>query len=363
MNFLKALFVSSLLLALSPLCYSADAALNKQRTLFQQAKKALQTNQTTQFAKLNKRLENYPLQPYLDYLYLQHRLNHVDSQTIANFLEQHQNTFYAKRLRSSWLNRLASTKKWSLFLEHYQEPQSTARQCLRLQALIATGAQEQAFTDIPALWLVPRSQNKACDPAFKLWQDKGLLTNDLLWQRVQLALRDNQFNLAKYLAKSLENAGEAKAWISRWQKIHSNPLSLLKQLPAKPPKNQIVSLTHDVAISRDIIKHGLQRLARKSTDKAFETWQRIEPAYSFSEQDKLTIQRYIANRAALSREDRTLEFFGDIPAEPWRVRAALWQQDWSAVQKAIYSLNSSEQQSPRWQYWLARSQTQLGDQQ
>ena len=362
-NFLKPFFISCFLLGLSPFSLASDSSLNKQRTLFQQAKKALQTNQTTQFSTLNKRLKNYPLQPYLDYLYLQHRLNHVDSQTIAHFLEQHQNTFYAERLRRSWLNRLASTKKWSLFLEHYQAPQSTARQCLRLQALIATGNKEQAFTDIPALWLVPRSQNKACDPAFKLWQGKGLLTNDLRWQRVQLALRNNQFNLAKYLAKSLDNADEAKAWISRWQKMHSKPLSLLKQLPAKPPKNQTISLAHDIAISRDIIKHGLQRLAKKSTDKAFATWQRIEPAYSFSEQDKLTIQRYIANWAALNRENRTLEFFGDIPAEPWRVRAALWQQDWPAVQKAIYSLNSTDQQSPRWRYWLARSQAQLGNQQ
>lgn len=363
MYYLKTLFLSLFLLALSPLSYATDPALNKQRTLFQQAKKALQTNQTTQFTKLRNQLENYPLQAYLDYLYLQHRLNHVDSKTIATFLEQHPNTFFADRLRKSWLNRLASTREWGLFLEHYQEPQSIARQCLRLQALIATGHKEHAFVDVPALWLVPRSQNKACDPVFKQWQNAGLLTDDLRWQRVQLALYDNQFSLAKYLAKSLDNAKEAKAWISRWQKIHSNPLSLLKQLPAKPPTNQDVSLTHDIAISRDIIKHGLQRLARKSTDKAFEAWQRIEPAYSFTEQDKLTIRRYIANRAALNREDRTLEFFGDIPAEPWRVRAALWQQDWPAVQQAIYSLNSTEQQSSRWQYWLARSQDQLGQQQ
>ncbi len=364
MNFLKAILLSSFLLALSPICYSADsAALNKQRTIFQQAKKALQTNQTTQFAKLNKQLENYPLQPYLDYLYLQHRLNHVSSDTISNFIKKNQNTFYADRLRKSWLNRLATTKKWALFLENYQEPQSTSRQCLRLQALIATGDTEQAFAEIPALWSISRSQNKACDPAFALWKKEGHLTDDLRWQRIQLALRDNQFNLAKYLAKSLDNAKEANQWIQRWQKMHSNPLSLLKQLPDEPPLNQKVSLTHDVAISREIIKHGLYRLAKKSTDKAFEAWQRIESSYSFSVQDKLTIQRSIANRAALNREDRTLEFFGDIPAETWRVRAALWQQDWQAVYDAVLSLNSNDQQSSRWKYWLARSQAQLGDQQ
>lgn len=175
-----------------------------------------------------------------------------------------------------------------------------------------------------------------------------------------LALNDSQFSLAKYLAKSLSNPSEANAWISRWQKIHRYPNSLLKQLPATPPLNQNVSLTQDVAISREIIKHGIGRLARKSTDKAFESWLRIKPAYQFNEQDKLNTQRYIANRAALNREDRTLEYFADIPAEPWRVRAALWQQDWQAVQQAILSLNIDDQQSTRWQYWLGRSQAALG---
>jgi len=343
---------------------SATAAdnrvLQKQRMLYQQAHKALQINHVTQFKALLNQLDTYPLQPYLEYLYLRHRLTQLPEKTIAQFLFDHQDTFYAARLRDSWLDNLARRKQWQSFLVHYQEPQSSKRQCLRLQALIATGNQDQALAEITPLWLVPRSQDKACDPVFKFWGGKGLLTDELRWQRIQLALNENQFNLAKYLAKKLSNATDATAWITRWQKIHRSPNALLKQLPAKSSSKKQVSLTQDVAISRDIIKHGIARLARKSTDKAFETWQRIKPAYQFSEQDKLNTQRYIANRAALNREDRTLEYFADLPAEPWRVRAALWQQDWQATQQAILSLNLDEQQSTRWQYWLGRSQAALG---
>ena len=119
----------------------------------------------------------------------------------------------------------------------------------------------------------------------------------------------------------------------------------------------------DVPISRAIIRHGIDRLARKSTDKAFAAWQRIQPFYHFSEQDKHAIQRNIALYAALNRENRTLEFFGDIKGEPWRVRAALWQQDWPAVKVAIASLDERDQKSLRWQYWLARAQVKLGDKQ
>lgn len=363
MNFLKLVIIGSLWLLLPALCHATDnTLLNKQRSIFQQAHSALNTNQINKFKSLKQQLDGYPLQAYLDYLYLRHRLNHTNNTVIAQFLSDNHGTFYADRLRNIWLDRLAKNKKWQTFLDNYQQPQSVSRQCLRLQALIATKQYEQAFTEVPALWLVPRSQHKACDPAFKIWQERGLLTDELRWQRIKLSLQDNQFSLATFLAKSIQNSDSVKAWISRWQKIHRDPLPLLKQLPGtSPPSKQTISLLQDVDISREIIQHGIARLSRKSTDQAFENWQRIQPAYRFSEQEKLFVRRDIAKRSALRHEDRALEFFGDIPAEPWRVRAALWQQNWPAVQQAVLSLNSDEQQSPRWQYWLSRSQVELGN--
>lgn len=83
--------------------------------------------------------------------------------------------FFASRLRNTWLDNLARKKQWQPFLSHYQEPQTASRQCLRLQALIATGNHAQALSEITPLWLVPRSQDKACDPVFKFWQKMGSL--------------------------------------------------------------------------------------------------------------------------------------------------------------------------------------------
>ncbi|MDB2705375.1 transglycosylase SLT domain-containing protein [Pseudomonadota bacterium] len=326
----------------------ADSQLEQQRVTFQLAKKALETNQISKFKKLNNKLQGYPLQPYLDYLYLRHRLSYTNEKTISHFLQQQQGTFYAKRLRSSWLNSLARERKWSLFLAHYQSPQSVSRQCLQVQALINTDKQSEAIATIPSLWLVPRSQHKNCDPIFTFWEGKNLLTDDLRLQRIMLAVHAKQFSLAKYLAKPLKHPQATNALISAWQQANDSPQQFLN------------SKITDNKNNRDIIKHAIYRLARKSTDQAYEAWQKLSPNYKFSEQDKLTAQRAIANRAALNREDRTLEYFSDIPNEAWRVRAALWQQDWQAVNKAVLSLNLNERQQPRWQYWLARSQAKLG---
>ncbi len=361
MTALKWILWSSLyLLYLNPTLSHAtniSSTLAKQRITFQQAKKALETNQITRFQTLQTQLNDYPLHPYLEYLYLRHRLSQTKNATLLQFLNKNQGTFYAQRLRNAWLERLAQTKQWQLFLDIYRPPQSVSRQCLRLQALIATNQRTQALKDTPELWLSAKSLPSDCDNAFKFWQDKGLLTNELRQQRIHLALKANQYSLALYLAKSLPDAVQAKAEISAWQKMHNDPLTSLRALTSSGSS----LLSQNTSISRDIIQHGIARLARKSTNQAYKYWQRIAPSYSFSEQEKNHIQSTIGKHAALNREDRTLEFYGDVPAQPWRVRAALWQQDWLAVQRAIATLNYDDKQSTRWQYWLGRSQEELGD--
>tara|TARA_R110002050_G_scaffold269917_2_gene412473 strand:+ start:3754 stop:5670 length:1917 start_codon:yes stop_codon:yes gene_type:complete len=354
---MKSVLIISLVLGFSAVSLAKDnAQLIQQRTSFQQAQKALETHQLDRFNSLRDKLHDYPLQPYLDYLYLRHRLHLTNNRTISQFIQENPNTFYGDRLRNSWLNQLAKNKEWSQFLNYFPASASASQQCLRLDALLATGNAKQALAETPTLWLVGYSQDKTCDSAFQYWQSQGLLTNELRWQRIQLALNENQFSLAKFIAKSLDSHHQAHTWIPLWEQSHNQPLSLLQQRTTS-------ALKIDHAISRDIIKHAIGRLSRKSTAQAYAYWQTIRSKYQFSEQDKSSIQSTIANRAALNREQRTLEYFGELPNEEWRARAALWQQDWRAVQKAILSLSTEDQASTRWQYWLGRSQAQLGDKQ
>lgn len=336
---------------------SSSAPLNKQQLLFQQAQIALSTNDTIQFNSLNSQLKGYVLQPYLDYLTFHKNIKTTNKIKLRQFIMKHQYAYFSNRLNNKWLQHLASTKNWSLFLQNYTESSSASRQCERLQALMSTGNYQQVLTDAHVLWLVPKSQHKACDTAFNYWERKGKLTNTLRRERLMLALEKNQFKLAKYLAKSLPDSIRMSQLVSLWEKAHHSPTALLQSLPVKrhSPLSESNSFTHD------IVQHAVARLAHKSTDQAFTQWQRIQKHYSFSTQEKYESQAYIGLRAALSREDRALEYFGNSPDQPWRVRAALWQQNWSEAHKAILSLSNEEQQKNIWKYWLARSKAQLGD--
>ncbi|MEX1199351.1 MAG: transglycosylase SLT domain-containing protein [Methylophaga sp.] len=358
---LRKLFISLLLLAtFVPATANAALSLSDQRKTYQQAKKALETHQLTRFQTLRNQLDDYPLQGYLDYLFLRHRLNQTSNDSVAAFLNSHDNGFFADYLRAAKLDKLATNKQWQAYLDFYRPSQSSVRNCYHAQALMHTGQSEAAETAALELWLVPYSQDKACDPVFSFIEKRGLLTDDRRWQRLMLSLRAQQFSLASYLAKTVDAAATAQAWTERWQQMHSNPVNLLAQLPAAVDHNR-VSLANDVPLSREIIVHGLSRLARQNADKAYYHWQRLKPAYQFDNEQQHAVQREIGLWAALNRQDEALQYFGDTPNEPWRVRAALWQQNWPAVKVAIASLDDKTQQETRWQYWLARSLDKTGD--
>ncbi len=360
MIYYKKILLTSLLLLLPLLGYAtSNSLLEKQRSIFQQAQKALNKHDYHQFNQLKYQLGDYPLQDYLEYRFLHLKLAQLDPDTLSQFLHQSKgDVFYTQHLRNYWLDHLARSQQWQLYLKQYQSPQIPARQCTRLKALIMTGQHLQALSDIPEMWLVGKSQHQNCDYAFQYWEKQGKITNKLRWQRLELALQNQQFSLANYLAKSIKETDAAKQLVSRWQKMLRNPHDQLELLPTNKPSSPLDQDTMEKAL----VQYGLSLLARRSTDQAFAQWQRLAPHYHFSRQQKHDISANIANRAALNRQDNTLAFFGDLPNEHWRVRAALWQQDWPAVQQAIKSLSLKEQNTTRWQYWLARSLAAQGDQ-
>ncbi|HET8806983.1 MAG TPA: transglycosylase, partial [Methylophaga sp.] len=220
---LRKIFSSLLLLAtFVPAIANAALSLNDQRKTYQQAKKALQAHQLTRFQTLRNQLDDYPLQSYLDYLFLRHRLNQTGNASVAAFLDKHDDSFFADRLRKAKLDKLAASQQWQAYLDFYQSPQSAERACHHARALMHTGQSDAAEKAALALWLVPYSQEKACDPVFNIIEKRGLLTDDLRWQRLMLSLRAQQFSLAGYLAKTVDAAATAQAWTDLWQQIHSN---------------------------------------------------------------------------------------------------------------------------------------------
>jgi soluble lytic murein transglycosylase len=334
---------------------AGQAAPEVQREQFLEARKALRKHRLTRYRELAGQLRDYPLYPYLQYAELRTRLDTVSEQEITGFLTTYADLPLGPLLQRGWLYRQARQGRWELFLKHYQPPQPVELQCYALQARLHTGDREGIEEDILPLWLVGKSQPDPCDPLFEYLYDVDYISDDLVWQRIRLAMKNGRTSLAGYLARRLPDSEQQ--WVALWRQAHNSPSATLRN-----PR-----LEDDTPRTREIILHTLQRLARFDPVQAHEKWLAIESGYDFSAAERGALERYIALVAAQSHEPDAQDWLEALPPpvrdqhiREWQIRTAIRNRDWNAVLDHFRALPAAEQQADPWRYWRARALEQTG---
>jgi soluble lytic murein transglycosylase len=326
----------------------ADDTLELQRERFLDARKALNDNRLGDFRRLRDQLTDYPLYSYLEYWHLYDRLRVTPDREILTFIDRYADQQLSSRLRRSWLYRLARKRDWKQFLAQYRGSQPVKLQCYRLQARLHGGEKEQLVEDALSLWLVGRSQDNACDPAFRYLEEQGALTRDLLWQRIRLAMASGNPSLAGYLARQLPEAD--RAWVSLWREARQRPASTL----------EVKKLASDTPIAREIILYALHRIARGSVDQAHAKWAEIRPRYQFDAIKASELDKDIALLAGWRRHPdahawltAVADTVADTEVREWRIRTAISAGLWEAVLTHTGAMPGDEADNEEWRYWRA----------
>ena len=323
----------------------------EQRDQFKQAYTALTSGQKTKASELVKGLENYPLYPYFRYFNLSRRLHRRPIAEVREFLSAYDESLLAKRLRTEWLSHLNRTKKWAEFLHDYRPQSNTKLKCAQLNVRIKTGAVEGVLGDTRALWLVGKSQPDECDPAFEYLKASELMNDQLVWQRLRLALSNNKPGLARYLSRSL-TATTLKKSADIWLAVHADPIRALKDPYFK----------QDDLLTREIVVHAIGRIARTNIDSAEATWKEYATRYQFSDDESGGIQRAIAIAAAGKNHSKRIAFLGRVPAtsvddtvEKYRISEAIEEHSWSELVRWTTSPPTGATDILRWRYWHGRA--------
>ena len=283
----------------------------------------------------------------------------MTSQEVNEFLQQNDDGPLASRLRLAWLYHLQRNGQSEIFLKYYQEDKAVELQCYFLRAKIRHDQFEehkkQYLNQIRDLWLVGKSQPKQCDPLFSWYEKQGYLNNEIVWERIALAMQNNRSRLAKYLTKKL--AASEKPQAQLWLEMHHNPKAKLHSK----------ALTKDNHINRQIVRHGMKRLARKDLSQAHKTWLSIKDDYAFGSDLHDEVERSLALRAAYRHDERAKTWMYQLPKDlvdpstsMWRTRSALRSLDWDLVLRGIAMLEEQEKAAPQWQYWKARALAEKG---
>ncbi|HEY4731775.1 MAG TPA: lytic murein transglycosylase, partial [Gammaproteobacteria bacterium] len=244
----------------NPAIASESADDVRMRADFLAAEQALRHGRMAQFHQLTSSLQAYPLYPYLLLEDIRRHLSKAQPAEVTDFLTAYADSPLEKELRHDWLAALVRHNRWEQYLEFYRATNNTELQCHYKWAQLKTGKVKEAYEDIEQLWLTGSSQPAACDRVFNAWRQDGGMTQEHIWDRIQLALDNRKLMLVRYLMRF--QTPENQQWTELWLKVYTKP-SLI--------------LTHD-KFSGDhparnaILIHGVKRLAHSDPLHASNIW-------------------------------------------------------------------------------------------
>lgn len=254
-----------------------------------------------------------------------------------------QTTPLSKKLRGQWLYQLAQNKDWQGFLHYYQPSNDVSLQCYLQLARINQGQEALALPVAKALWLQSTSQPPSCSALFT-WLLKTDPQQDLITQRIRIALDDQNISLANYL-------------LNEYRPPHTGDAKLLFAIHQKPTR--IADLTPG-PLHADFYLYGLKRLVANNMEEAIRSWQQPKTRQLLNEQQSQSFLNTLVMYKAMRNHKDTALWFSKIKPQyytdrllDWEIRYALANQQWATVTKLI--AHSQQKDDPCWQYWLARS--------
>lgn len=341
-------------IACPPIQADATSALYEQRQLYIKAAAQLKDGQLSAYRKTRKKIEGYVLSPYLTFKDMVRRTSSLTAKQVTEFRAAHADWPMSDRLYNRWLNSLGRRGRWREFLAHYEPGTSTIRRCLHARALLATGERATSFELAGPLWAVKKSQPDECNALFEAWIAAGRLTQEIAWTRLVRVIDANERELARYLQRFFnDTSGPAyKTWSNRYYQVHVKPTTITEHR----------TFRSDTSLSRQVIGHGLRRLARRDPPAAAKAWAKYQRSHAFSGEDARTISDYVNIELA-----KTNEFPAKIPAQVSAelalamAEAAVENANWAEYRRWYAQLPDTELNEPRWRYWLGRADPSVAD--
>ncbi|MSR13997.1 MAG: hypothetical protein EXR86_05405 [Gammaproteobacteria bacterium] len=302
-------------------------------------------------------LRDYPLYAYLRYYQLRPRLRSLPSAEVRGFLAEYPSSLLAERLRTDWLRETARAGRRDLFVEDYVPQADAELQCHALAIRVRKGQFDGILEALKPLWLVGKSQDKACDWAFAALRARKVLSDELIFARMLLAFRAGNPSLGQHVAKRYATPAD-RPFGGLLTQVHANPAKTL-QLPA---------LQHDSPRTRAIVGYGLGRLARQGVARASTAWEVAGQRYAFTAQEAGMIQRELALAAVAQSHPTVLARLANVDPsaiddtlERHRLRAGLTARAWEKLASWTAEPPLGATTNPlRWRYWHARSLEELG---
>jgi soluble lytic murein transglycosylase len=299
-------------------------------------------------------LRAYALYAYLIAARLQRDLQlqpgpQLDSR-IDSYLQLHAGQPVTHDLRRAWLASLADRRRWDWFLPRARDVSDPLLICDRLTDRLATGDTATLAPAALSRWSAPIEQPAACEGVFEWLRGQGLLTPALAESRMRAALAAGDARLARADATDVPAARLEP--LLQWARLLQTPKLALAALATQPA----------TAVEPQALAAGFERLSLSDSAAAAQLLPLLLNRPDMTAALQAQLQRDAALGLAYDHEPMAAAAFVGLPAQvldqqaqEWRVRAALWTNDYRQALDWINQMPAALSVQPRWRYWRARA--------
>ena len=334
--------------ALPQAAQPGDRAVLEMREAFRRGDKA-------RLSTLLPQAMGHALEPWAAYWALKARLEEAGAPEVQDFLARYAGTYQEDRLRNDWLLLAGKRRDWASFRAEY--PRFRMRddrevRCHAVSADIAAGQApgQEAAAQVRRDWWAQREADDGCLYAAGLLHQAGVLSYQDLWKKARLALEAGRPALAR--AAVALDAPDVAAEVASLQQ---NALRFLGSRAGVGTRK-----------GQELVTLALIRLATQNPEQAA---QQLQGKWSalLGREERNWAWGVIGKWAALGLSEQAHGHFARVTRDSdlsdellaWKVRAALRQSDWRAVQRAVDAMDEPAQDDGAWLYWRARAQLAL----
>jgi soluble lytic murein transglycosylase len=219
---------------------------------------------------------------------------------------------------------------------------------VRCYALLAEAEAGEAdiAQQVQDLWLAQREPEEGCAAAVAQQLQVEKIKPLVVWQRARLGFEYDKPQIARQAVALLK-----PELVPTVNSIYSQPARYLDG-----------RVTAILPHSKELVTLALIRLADSKVQAAAQELDKLRWKIQLTQEEISWVWGVIGKRSARLLSDEALGYYANgNPAYMhsehllWRVRAALWAQDWLQVQDAIAALSESQMRDPAWIYWRARA--------
>ncbi|MDO6543260.1 murein transglycosylase [Photobacterium sanguinicancri] len=325
------------------------ATLDEQRAWYEQAQDALEDNDAEKFSQLRNKLDKYPLTPYLDYRDFSRSLTNKSPQEVQAFLTQHKTLPFHPTIQYRYASYLAIAQRWDDFLAFQPtKPRGEVLQCQYYYAKLQQGKKQQAWQGAEQIWLKGSSIADECDPLLEAWDKAGKRHDENILNRMILVYKNGNKKFLTYLNKQLSTSG----------RITGNKVIELLDKPALVA--DFAKASKVTPFNQQLTAAAYQRLARKDVKEAVKHYTRTMDGQHYSKAKRQQLAEFVASRLMttdnadlITWRDKVIAKSTKVSLIERRIRNAMREADWPAVEVWVQRLPAKAKETTRWTFWQA----------